>query len=103
MGPQAQRTDGTAVAALVLAIASFVVCPIVPAIIALALIPGSRRTIEVSGGAVTGLGLLKAAKIISWIEIGLCVLGGVLIIIGIASSSSSNSNAMALAFGATLG
>ena len=98
-GTPAQRTDGTAVAALVLAIASFVVCPLIPAIIALALIPGSRRTIEVSGGTVTGLGLLKAAKIVAWIEIGLCVLVGILVIIGIASSSSS-SNALAWALGA---
>ncbi len=40
-GPVAPRTDGTAIAALVLAICSFMVCPIVPAVIALAMVPGS--------------------------------------------------------------
>ena len=96
-GAAAPRTDGTAVAALVLAIAAFVVCPLIPAVVALALIPGSRRTIQASGGAVGGLGLLTAAKIIAWINIGLGVLGlGAFIIAVIASSATSTSNAVAL-------
>ncbi|HEX3539238.1 MAG TPA: hypothetical protein VHT75_02235 [Acidimicrobiales bacterium] len=84
----APRTDGTAVAALVLAGTSFVFCPVILAIISLALIPGSRRTITSSGGSITGLGLLTAAKVLSWINIGL-VVGAIIIVIIIAASSSS--------------
>ena len=94
--PVAPRTDGTAIAALVLAICSFMVCPIVPAVIALAMVPGSRRTIYASGGAVSGLGLLTATKIIAWINIGLGLLAVVgIVVIAIVSAATSTSNAMA--------
>jgi hypothetical protein len=89
----AQRSDGTAIASLILAIASFVFCPVVLSIVALALIPSSRRNINQSGGAVGGLGILTAAKIIAWINIGLFVLiVGIAVIAGIASSSSGSSS-----------
>ncbi|MDQ6616199.1 MAG: hypothetical protein M3083_16025 [Actinomycetota bacterium] len=90
------RTDNSAVVALVLAIGSFVFCPLILAVVALALIPSSRRTIYDSGGAVGGLGLLTAAKIIAWINIGLTLLaGGAFIIAIIAAASSPPSNALA--------
>jgi hypothetical protein len=91
----APRTDGTAIACLVLSIASFVVCYGILAIVALALMPSSRRNITGSGGAVTGLGLLKAAKIISWINLGLVALVLVVLVIAAASSSNSSSNSLA--------
>lgn len=80
-GTPAPQTDGTAITALVLSIASFVVCPLIPSVVALALVPSSKRKIDESRGAVTGEGLLTAAKIISWINIGLCALATVLIVI----------------------
>jgi hypothetical protein len=92
--PGSKRTDGTAIGALILAIASFVICPLIPAIIALVLIPGSRRTIRASGGTIEGEGLLTAAKIISLINIGLSAVvfvGFVIAIIVAAGSSSSSS------------
>ena len=96
--PAAKRTDGTAITALVLSIASFVVCPIIPAIVALVMVPSARRNIESSGGTLEGLGLLTAAKIVSWINIGLWVLliiGWVVAVIIIGTSTSStNNNAM---------
>jgi hypothetical protein len=92
-GGMAPRTDGTAIAALILSICSIFICPIVPAIVALALIPSSRRTINGSGGSVTGLGLLTAAKVISWIVIGIEVAVGLIFTIAvIASAGSSNNN-----------
>jgi hypothetical protein len=94
-GPVAPRTDGTAIAALVLAICSFLVCPIIPAVIALAMVPGSRRTIYASGGSVSGLGLLSATKIIAWINIGLAVVGiGAIVLIALVSSSTDTTNAL---------
>ena len=70
-GAPAPRTSSNAVIALVLAIASFVICPLVPAIIALPVSASARREIDESGGWVTGDGLVQAARIIAWINIGL--------------------------------
>jgi hypothetical protein len=67
------------------------------------MIPGSRRTIENSGGSIGGLGLLTAAKIIAWINIALGVLGLVVFVIAIAVSSSNSSNAVAHFVGALVG
>jgi hypothetical protein len=75
------QTEGTAVAALVLSIASFVVCPLIPAIVALVLAHTSQQKIDASGGRLTGDSLNTAARIISWINIGLCIFGVVVIII----------------------
>jgi hypothetical protein len=79
--PQAQETDSTAVVALVLAIASFVVCPVIPAIVALVLANNADAAIRASGGRKTGEGLTKAARIVSWINIGLYVAGLVIVIV----------------------
>lgn len=88
--PTTTRTDGTATAALILSIASFVVCPAILAVVALAIIPGSRRTIRSSGGMVEGEGLLTAAKVISIINLGLfAIIIAVMVIAGAASSSTS--------------
>ena len=73
-----------------LSIASFPllsVCGIglIAAIVSLALCPSARRKIERSGGALTGEGMLTAAKILSWINIGLTALFEVFIGIGAAA------------------
>ena len=95
-GPVAPRNSGTAIAALVVAIASFVVCPLIPAIIALVLARNARNEIANSGGTVTGEGLVTAARVISWINIVLWVALGlvflVVIIIGAAVGNSSTSS-----------
>lgn len=78
-GYPAPKTDGTAIAVLVLAVCSFVVFPIVPAIIALVLAPGAMRTIEASGGRLTGEGLVRAGRITAWIHLALSL--GVLLLV----------------------
>ena len=91
-GYTAPKNDGTAVTALVLAIASFVVCPVIPSIVALVLANSADRNIAASNGALTGESLTRAARIIAWIHLGLIAVVIVLIvlfgIIGAASSSS---------------
>ena len=77
--------------ALVLAIASFVVCPVVPAIVALVLANNADAAIQASGGRKTGEGLTKAARIISWINIGLFV-GGLVIVVLIAVLAAASSS-----------
>lgn len=90
--PPAQ-TEGTAITVLVLAIVSFVVCPIIPAVVALFMCPGARRKIEGSGGALTGEGLVTAARIISWVNIGLWGAGiALFVVLGIIGAIASRSS-----------
>ncbi len=94
------QTEGTAITVLVLAIASFVICPVIPAVVALFMCPGARRKIEGSGGALTGEGLVTAAKIISWVNLGLWGAGLLLVvvvgIIGAVFSDSSDEFSLVL-------
>jgi Domain of unknown function (DUF4190) len=73
-GYGAPQTEGLAVGALVLSIVSWVICPLIPAIVALVLASQAKAKIEASGGRLTGLGLCTAARIIAWIHIGLIAL-----------------------------
>ena len=90
-GHQAPETESQAVIALVLAIASFVVCPVIPAIVALVLANNADAAIQASGGRKTGEGLTKAARIISWIHLGLCIAGLVLVILIAVLAAASSS------------
>lgn len=82
-GPVPQ-TSNSAVAALVLSIVAWVICPVIPAIIALVFANKADKEIAVSNGWVTGGGLVTASKIVAWINIGLyaALIGiGVLVLI----------------------
>ncbi len=93
----APTTSTSAVVGLVLAIASWAVCPIVLAIVALVLAKKSGDEIAASGGRVGGEGLNTATKILSWINIGLyaavvIILGAIFLIalvLGAASGTTS--------------
>ena len=93
-GYTAPKTDGTAIACLVLSIVSFVVCFGIPAIVALALIPSSRRNIAAANGALEGSGMLTAAKWISIANLSIVALGFIAIVIAAIASSNSNSSSM---------
>lgn len=60
--PVAPQTDGTAIVVLVPAIGSFVVLPVVAAIVALVLAPSAERTIAASGGRLSGDSLVQAGR-----------------------------------------
>ena len=77
----APRTEGTAIAALICSIASWLLCPMILAVIALALAHAAGNKIDASAGRLTGNGLVRAAQIISWIHIGLVTLVCVIIAI----------------------
>ncbi|MDQ3574398.1 MAG: hypothetical protein M3404_05660 [Actinomycetota bacterium] len=103
--PQRQpRTEGTAIAVLVLSIASFYVfgVGVVMAIVALALCPSAGRNIEASDGALTGEGLVTAARTIAWINIGfvalMAVVFAVIVVLSIAFDDSDELS-MLLALG----
>ena len=70
---QGPQTSSSAIVALVLAIASWAVCPLILAIIALVFASKADREIASAGGAMQGGGLSTAAKIVSWINIGIYV------------------------------
>ena len=80
--PPAQATSTNAIVGLVLAITSWIVCPIVLAIVALVLAKKSGEEIAASQGRVGGGGLNTATKILSWINIGLYA--AILVIVGAA-------------------
>lgn len=88
-------TSTNAVVALVLAVASWVVCPIVAAVVALIFAHQGDKEIAASGGRVQGQGLITAAKWVAWINIGLMVagivaMGFVFLMIAVAGGLSAN-------------
>lgn len=79
----APQTDSKAIVALVFAILSFVFIPVLLAIVALVLARSSKRDIVASGGRLGGESLVTAARIISWINIGLAALVVVLVLLAL--------------------
>jgi ABC-type sugar transport system permease subunit len=90
------HTDGTAVVALILSIASWVICPMIAAIVALVLAHVAGNKIDASGGRVTGEGLVRAAQIIAWIHIVVTTLVMVGVAIALVANDSSGSSLRAL-------
>ncbi len=74
-GAGGPSTDGMAIAALVVAVVSFIALPVILAVVALILVNQSRKRIAASGGALGGEGLNKAATILAWINLVLGILG----------------------------
>ena len=73
-GPyQPPATSGDAIAALVLGICGFVVCPLVCSILAIVYGNKAQREIDASGGRLAGRGYASAGLILGWIGVGLCV------------------------------
>jgi hypothetical protein len=66
----ATRTSTNAIIALVLSIVSWVVCPVIPAVVALILAQQGAKEIAAAPQQVTGTGLITAARWVSWINIG---------------------------------
>lgn len=90
-----RQTESTAIIALVLAGASWLVCPFVLAIAALVVGSNAQRKIEADPGRLDGGQLVTAAKIVAWINIAVSVAAGVFLIflfIGAASSGSFEVN-----------
>ncbi|MFM8894118.1 MAG: hypothetical protein ACKOE2_01800, partial [Actinomycetales bacterium] len=56
--------------ALILAISSWNVCPLVPAIVALVFASKASKEIKASAGSIQGAGLVTGANITAWINIG---------------------------------
>ena len=64
-----------------MSIASWVICPVIPAIVALVLANKAEREVAASSDRLTDSGLVLPTKIIAWINIG--VVGAVIVVGGI--------------------
>lgn len=84
------RTSSNAVVAVVLAICSYLACPVVAAVVALFVAGAAEREIKASGGWVTGEGLVKGARIAAWINIALTVLVLLFIVLVLAAASTTS-------------
>jgi hypothetical protein len=91
--PAAPQTEGSATAALIIAIVGFFVCAPVGAIVALILANSAEKRIQESGGRLTGLDQAKAARIIAIIELALtalAILFFVIVVLGAIGASTSS-------------
>jgi hypothetical protein len=89
VGPQ---TEGTATAALIVAIVGFFICAPVGAIVALVLANSATKRIEESGGRLQGLDQARWARIIAIVELVLFAVVILFAIIAIVIGASSTSN-----------
>lgn len=94
--PAAPQTSSNAIISLILAIVSWAVCPIIPAIVALVLASSAAKEIEASGGRVQGAGLVTASRIVSWVNIGLwsamLVIGAFFLVLAIVAGGMNEAN-----------
>lgn len=74
-------TSTNAVIGLILAIVSWVICPIIAAIVALVLARSSDKEIKASQGRVDGSGLNTATRIIAWLNIGVSIVVGLVVMV----------------------
>ncbi len=79
-GAPATRESGSAIAALILGICGFLVCPLVCSIAAIVCANRAFTEIDNSGGRVTGRGMAQAGQILGWIGVALCVIGMLLFV-----------------------
>jgi hypothetical protein len=79
-GAPPTRESGSAIAALILGICGFLVCPLVCSIAAIVCANKAFTEIDGSGGRVTGRGMAQAGLILGWIGVALCALGLILLV-----------------------
>jgi hypothetical protein len=90
----APTTSSNAIISLILAIVSWVVCPIAPAIVALVFASMAAKEIDAAGGRLEGRGLVTASRIVSWINIGFwaaVILVGLFVLLIVLIASGTNS------------
>jgi hypothetical protein len=79
------RTNGYAIASLVLGIAGFCFFPLVPSI--LAVVFGKKAREEIRSGTSTGDGLATAGVVLGWVGIALCAVGLLILLLLVAAWS----------------
>jgi hypothetical protein len=79
--PAPPQTDSGAIAALIITIAGFFICPPVGGVVGLILALNAERRIRESGGRLTGLDQARIAKVIAIVELALVLLGVLLVVL----------------------
>ena len=91
--PAASPTANEAIWSLILGIGSFLLCGIFMGIPAIILGNNAKKKIAASGGQVGGEGLATAGIVLGWIQVGLTVIiGAILVLILIAGGFSASNN-----------
>lgn len=91
------QTEGMAVGALVCAIAAWVTCIPIAAIVALVLASSAQKKIAVSGGRLTGEGMVTATKWIAWVNLVLwALMVGLFVVLGVIGALAGDSNEFSL-------
>ena len=89
-GAAPARTADAAIWALVCAIGSWLLCPVVLAVVALVLARNADDAIARSGGTLTGAGMATASRVVAWVHlavVGLALLFGLAVLVGLAVGS----------------
>lgn len=81
--PAQPQTSSDAIVALVLAILSWAVCPLVLSIMALVFASKASKSIAASNGWVDGSGMVTWSKIIAWVNIAVSILVFVFLIVAL--------------------
>jgi len=86
-------SSSKAIAIVVLGIVSVVLCGaygvgLVCAIVALSLAPSARREIAGSRGSLSGIGMIKAGVICSWVAIGLTIVAAAVVVVALLVSKN---------------
>jgi hypothetical protein len=79
----APRNSNDAVIALVAAIVSWVICPIVPAVVALVYAGRAQQAITASGGALGGQSMVTGARVIAGIHLVLAAVFLVFVLVAV--------------------
>lgn len=79
-----RRTEGTAIASLILGIAGFVICPIVTSVLAIIFGNQAQRKIA-EDPSLEGEGLAKAGVVLGWVALGIAAFGILVVVIAAAA------------------
>lgn len=88
-GTALPQQSNTALIAMIMGILSFVVIPVVGAIVAIVLGRNARREIRQSGGRLSGDGMALAGIVLGWINLALVIIPSCLVVVFILAAGAT--------------
>src|SRR5512133_2599624 len=89
----AKKDSGLAIASLICGIAAWIIFPVVAAIAAVVTGHLAKKEIRNSGGTIGGDGMALAGLLLGYIQLGLAVLGTIILILALLLFSASGNGA----------